>query len=263
MIEEKIDYCFHTHTSRCGHAKGTDEEYVLAAIEHGVKRLGFSDHVMIEGLVQYPIRGNYELLEDYISSVNSLKEKYKDQVEIHLGFEAEYSKRFLEYYKSLLDSKKIEYLILGQHFNFDEGNSPKYLGDYYESVEELNNYVDHLIEGMETGLYTYVAHPDLFVIMFKKWNEDCDKATRRICEAAQRLHLPLEINAHASKFWDEAKSMIYPYPKFWEIVGQYDINVVIGYDAHAPYEIDNDLFYEFELINRFNLKFLPDFNLKK
>lgn len=36
---------YHTHTARCGHAEGTDEEYVLAAIERGFDELGFSDHV--------------------------------------------------------------------------------------------------------------------------------------------------------------------------------------------------------------------------
>ena len=36
---------YHTHTARCGHATGTDEDYVLAAIEQGFDELGFSDHV--------------------------------------------------------------------------------------------------------------------------------------------------------------------------------------------------------------------------
>ena len=36
---------YHTHTARCGHAEGTDEEYVLAAIERGFDEMGFSDHV--------------------------------------------------------------------------------------------------------------------------------------------------------------------------------------------------------------------------
>ena len=35
---------WHTHTSRCGHAVGTDEEYVQAAIQGGLTTLGFSDH---------------------------------------------------------------------------------------------------------------------------------------------------------------------------------------------------------------------------
>ena len=35
---------YHTHTARCRHATGTEEEYVLAAIDRGLKILGFSDH---------------------------------------------------------------------------------------------------------------------------------------------------------------------------------------------------------------------------
>ena len=33
---QKLDkYNFHSHTTRCGHAQGTDEEYVIAAIKEG------------------------------------------------------------------------------------------------------------------------------------------------------------------------------------------------------------------------------------
>ena len=34
----------HTHTTRCGHACGTEDEYVRSAIEGGLKTLGFSEH---------------------------------------------------------------------------------------------------------------------------------------------------------------------------------------------------------------------------
>ena len=35
---------YHTHTTRCMHAVGSDEEYVLSAIKGGFQILGFSDH---------------------------------------------------------------------------------------------------------------------------------------------------------------------------------------------------------------------------
>ena len=35
----------HTHTFRCGHASGTDDQMVLSAIEAGFEQLGFSDHM--------------------------------------------------------------------------------------------------------------------------------------------------------------------------------------------------------------------------
>ena len=36
---------YHTHTYRCQHAGGTEREYIEKAIEVGIKKLGFSDHV--------------------------------------------------------------------------------------------------------------------------------------------------------------------------------------------------------------------------
>ena len=35
---------YHTHTTRCGHAEGTEEEYILTALRCGYRVLGFSDH---------------------------------------------------------------------------------------------------------------------------------------------------------------------------------------------------------------------------
>ena len=45
---------YHTHTTRCQHAKGTEREYVEAAIRGGYKILGFSDHT------PYPFDNGYE-----------------------------------------------------------------------------------------------------------------------------------------------------------------------------------------------------------
>lgn len=35
---------YHTHTARCMHAVGDDEDYVRSAIKGGFQELGFSDH---------------------------------------------------------------------------------------------------------------------------------------------------------------------------------------------------------------------------
>ena len=67
-------YNYHTHTYRCGHASGTDEEYVLAAIEAGFKVLGFSDHGPYSEYFHQNCHMHWEEIDDYISSVKSLKE---------------------------------------------------------------------------------------------------------------------------------------------------------------------------------------------
>lgn len=39
---EKLVTNYHTHTKRCGHAYGEDEDFVLSAIKYGIKELGFT-----------------------------------------------------------------------------------------------------------------------------------------------------------------------------------------------------------------------------
>ena len=35
---------YHTHTYRCNHASGTEEEYIQCALDGNIEVLGFSDH---------------------------------------------------------------------------------------------------------------------------------------------------------------------------------------------------------------------------
>ena len=82
---------FHTHTSRCMHASGKDEEYVLAAIEAGYEVLGFSDHTpwKYDSDFVANMRMPLSQFDEYYQSISSLKEKYKDQIEIKIGLECE------------------------------------------------------------------------------------------------------------------------------------------------------------------------------
>lgn len=103
---------WHTHTKRCGHAKGTDEEYVLEAIAAGVKTLGFSDHACYKE-PDPGLRMNYDQYDDYKQSILALKEKYKDQINIYLGMEVEY---YPDQWEDLSRYRKeLDYCILGQH----------------------------------------------------------------------------------------------------------------------------------------------------
>ena len=85
----KTNFCYHTHTPRCGHAYGADEGYVTEAISNGIVRLGFSDHCMFPGMDEPYMRGNSSLIGDYLESIGSLKKKYKGKIDIYVGFEAE------------------------------------------------------------------------------------------------------------------------------------------------------------------------------
>lgn len=234
-----IDANYHSHSFRCGHAIGSDEEYVLAAMKVGFKVLGFSDHVMLPKTNQPGMRGDISLLSDYVNSVNSLKRKYAGKMEIYLGFECEwYYEEFESYYRELLTKYGFDYLIMGQHcFHMND----RFF--YYSSVKDerqgVELYAKDLIAGINSGLFAYVAHPDHFLMWYGKWDETAEKASWVICNAAKEKNVPLEINMGPSRWkiktsLDDLSLVCYPYRKFFEIAKQIGNDVVIGVDAHAP-----------------------------
>lgn len=259
----RLDYCYHTHTYRCGHATGTDEEYVVRAIELGIKRLGFSDHVILpEGVDGLGIRGRYDQLDDYLSSIKYLKEKYKDQIEILVGFEAEYIPSVLDYYKSLL-KEKIDYLILGQHLYMEDGICHWHFNKD-SGIEDVRRYVDCVIEGIKTGLFTYLCHPDLFMSSQDNWNKELEVEARRLLKACEECNIPIEYNLCGTrrKTYD-GYHRSYPNYEFFKLVKDYNLKLVIGMDAHSP-----DNFNQFELdkaeefLKALNLDFDRNYRIK-
>lgn len=234
-----IDYSYHTHTYRCGHADGTEEEYVLAAIEAGYKVIGFTDHMFIENFIQKGIRGDFSELDDYVNTINNLKEKYKGKIEIRLGFECEFAPVLKNYYKFLLEEKGFDYLIIGQHLFLEEDYSYRWLMDHQDKYFALNKYVNWIIEGMSTGMFKYIAHPDLFVRMFPCFDEEIARQCERICEASLKYDIPLEINLGGIRGTRVFKPgrMNYANEEFFKIASRYGCKVIIGIDAHSP----NDL----------------------
>lgn len=243
MNERKtIDANYHSHTFRCGHATGTDEEYVLCALEAGFNVLGFTDHVILPFHSQPGMRGDISLLDGYIQSVNALKRKYEGKIQIFLGFECEwYYQTYESYYRDLLLHKGFDYLILGQHCCLLDDRHFGFYSRFSDRLEGLHRYTQDVLNAMDSGLFAYVAHPDHFMLWYGKWDEETEKASRLICQKAKEKNIPLEINMGPSR-WAKKTSvsdlsiLCYPYPKFFEIAKETGNSVVIGVDAHLPSE---------------------------
>lgn len=220
---------YHTHTFRCGHASGTEREYIENAIRGGFKILGFSDHspFLFPDSTESQFRVKTAMAEDYFETLNALREEYKDKIKIYIGFEMEYYplhfNDMLKYTKSLGS----EYYILGQHFIANEAPGASYSGSPCADESKLVEYADCVIEGMKTGAFKYVAHPDLFNFTGEKSVRE--REWRRICAAARELDIPLEIN-----FLGIRTGRHYPAADFWKVAGEEKPKVIFGLDAHEP-----------------------------
>lgn len=249
-----IDYSLHTHTYRCGHAKGEDEQYVQEAIKAGLKVMGFSDHVFLPDYPQPGTRGNFDELDNYVSMVQSFQEKYKDKIKILLGFECEYFDEYDEYYRSL-KKKGFDYLILGQHF-FKEDGKLHYIRNFSDKATRTK-YVKLVKKGLKSGIFLYFAHPDLVFNTKNKWDKECVCISHKLCKYAKKYKTPIELNINGFR-WPIDGKVNYPTDEFWKIASKYNLDVVFGYDAHYP-EFFNEPEYKIqaiEIAKKYNLHLL-------
>jgi len=262
-------YSFHTHTKRCDHAFGEDEEYIKEAISCAFSLLSFSDHVMFPNLEQKGTRGSYINgdFDDYLKCINSLKEKYKSQIEIHIGFEAEYGAFYKEYYQDLIKNNEIEYLLLGQHFYVHDNG---FFSGFEKGVKGASDYVDFIIEGMKSGLFLYVAHPDLMVYFLDRQTEEFKELSRKLIRASKKYHTPLELNVSKVEnnrlAGKENYEALAPFPvrEFWEIAKEEKPEVIIGLDAHNPANINRIGFeYGLSLVKKYDLNLLEQDEILK
>ena len=247
---------YHTHTTRCQHAVGADEAYVQAALEGGFQTLGFADHAAwpyARGFVS-GIRMRCEDLPEYVSAIGALKREYAGRLTIHIGLEAEY---FPRYHDHLLRMREqgIGYFILGQHYA-DSEEDTIYAGLDCRTDDGVRRYAEAVVKGIRTGLYRYVAHPDLF--MRARYDEDfnaaCEEAADMICQAAKERGMPIEYNlaglsgrerdygAAAAKQYGGRRG--YPCPAFWQYARKWDNNAIIGVDAHDPGDLTDTALWE-------------------
>ncbi|MGL5977512.1 MAG: histidinol-phosphatase [Erysipelotrichaceae bacterium] len=232
---------YHTHTQRCNHAHGSDEAYVKSAIAAGFTELGFADHTPwpYKSKFYSPMRMQLDELDHYLSSLRMLKEKYKDQISIKIGLECEYFPEYIDWLEQLKASKRVDYLIFGNHFHLTDEHGI-YFGREVKDETTLKMYVDEAVKGMETKLYAYLCHPDLFMRSYGQWDALCERESIRLCEAAKACDVPLEYNLQGLIYNRKFKADSYPHPKFWEVVARVGNRVIIGVDAHKNEELESD-----------------------
>ncbi len=253
---------YHTHTARCLHAFGTDEEYIKQAIAKGLTTLGFSDHTPY----YYPDRIKYvddrmhpRELEDYFASLISLREKYKDYIDIKIGLEAEYYPLLWDILLEEYAKYPLDYLILGQHRTGNIHISPsRSTFSATDSPSELKRYVDQSIEAIDTGLFTYIAHPDVFHFV---GDADIYKSEMsRLILRANELSMPLEFNLQGLR-----SGKWYPRDDFWRLAKSLGAKAIIGCDAHTPSAVANDaeLFEAHRRLDKCKVEVLEQIELLK
>jgi len=231
---------YHTHTYRCKHATGDIIDYCEEASRRGMKVLGFSDHSALPDDRWLAGRMSYAELGEYAASIDQARCDFP-QLKILKSMECEYIPEYRSWYEDeLLGEYNFDYLVGAAHF-FTEGD--RWHGTYggTNSPQRLRAFADYTVNMMETGLFSFIAHPDLFGNCYLNWDRDALACSRDIIKASVELGIGLEINAlgfrkQAHKKKDNPFPM-YPWLPFWEEAAAHDVKVIVNSDAHRPADL--------------------------
>ncbi|MDO4924864.1 MAG: histidinol-phosphatase [Turicibacter sp.] len=233
---------YHTHHNRCKHAKGNVEDYVKEAVKHHYAEIGMSCHTPHQNFSQMGNRRmDYSELNIYFNDIEQAQKKYP-QIKVLKALECEYFPHLYDYMVEL--RKQTDYLILAQHYIEIDGKFRDAF--HFTKPEQLEVYAACIEEAMATKLFAILAHPDVFMTLYPRWDEACEAATRRIAKAALEYDVILEVNANGLRRKKQTyeDGVRYPYPseKFWSIIANEfpTVKVIVNSDCHDPAYLNDE-----------------------
>jgi len=227
---------YHLHTPLCRHAEGSPTEYAKAAVALGLEEIGFSDH--------NPMPANFDDwrmdigdLPYYFDIVQEARVAYP-ALPIRLGLECDFIAGKEGWIEELAGKADWDYLIGSVHYiapGWDVDN-PKWIGRFEERpVEEIwGMYWKAYEQCIRSGLFDFVAHPDLVKKFGHRPKGDLRKYYEPSIAAAAEKNVAIEINTAGLR---KPVGELYPSREFLEMAFAAGVPLLINSDAHAPQEV--------------------------
>lgn len=226
---------FHIHTYICKHSSNHLEEIVAYALKHGYKKLYFTEHAPITIKCPYQTRrANYKEIAQLSHDIDLLNIKYKNKLKIYFGYEVEYNKANRWYIQKLAKDKYCKFLVFGNHFYGDLFKMQLPLPlvmNVTRKASQLKEFDDNNKAAMSSGLMSWVAHPDIYLNSYQKWDKTAKHVANNIIKWAIKYKLPLGFNVNFTAFENKSE-WHYPCKHFWKLVAKTNIPVLIESDAH-------------------------------
>ena len=221
------------HTYLCKHAEGGVEDYVLSAIERGLKEICFTEHMPFEDGFDPEHRMDPSEMDFYINEIERCRQKYRE-ITILTGIEADYMEGYEEYLEGFISRYDFDLVIMSVHYVQKwEGRSWVFSYEYTKDTleEQYREYFNEMIRGIQTGLFDIVGHFDLVKRVRNPVLRTNYDDVMRALNAIKEADMALELNASGlRKFINET----YPSMKILGMAVEMGIPVSISSDAHKP-----------------------------
>jgi histidinol-phosphatase (PHP family) len=233
----------HNHTTLCNHAVGTTEEYIKKAIDLGIDIYGFSDHAPCKNKFDPKYRMDINSKKSYENDILFLKDKYKKDIKILLGYEVDFVEG--DYiYDEILNGKNIDYLIGSVHFipqfdskyslfnsNFWGFDNPEFI-DQYQSKDITKIWEDYFQAVycmVKSNKFDIVGHLDLIKVFGFFPKKDIKSIAYKTLKEIKKSNMVLEINPAGLR---KTVKEQYPSKQLLELAYELDIPITFGSDAH-------------------------------
>ena len=241
---------YHSHCSFCD-GRAPFEEFVKEAISQGFYSYGVSSHAPLPFPTQWTME--WEQMEAYLDEFKNLRSKYADEIELYVGLEIDYLNEESNPSVARFTELPLDYRIGSVHLLYDAAGevvdidcSPAV---FKERVDRHFNgdvlgvvrmYFDRLFRMVELGGFDVLGHADKMHynascyhpgLLDEPWYEALMKDYFSL--VASRGYL-VEINTKAY----DSLGTFYPNSRYWELMKEYQIKVLVNSDAHYPERIN-------------------------
>ncbi|MEM1221275.1 MAG: histidinol-phosphatase [Verrucomicrobiota bacterium] len=227
------------HTPLCGHAIGLPLEYAVAAHERGLKVITFTCHIPMEweAFGQAGIRMRREELDTYIGLVKEAAEDAKSfGVEVLCGIEAEVfpDESHMQPMDEILEAYDFDFVLGSLH-----AHCPSYLNWLAEHKMKsddlkIDSYFRHLIDGVYSGRYDSMSHPDVirtYGVIGAFDPSAHEDVIRDFLKAIVEQDICMEVNTSGMNKGDFE---VHPDPLILDWASEMGVKLTIGSDSHRP-----------------------------
>jgi histidinol-phosphatase (PHP family) len=215
---------------------------VRAAADAGLDGIGFADHCNVSErghLQRYKRRFGFNLDLTYERRREAITEYAAEHdLRIFDAVEVDYHPADEDAIRSFLAEADFEYAVGSVHEIQEANVHWDYFADLNETEQQeaVDEYFEHLVALVESGLFDVVAHPDIIErnpALRGYATEDHYRTVAAALADAEPDVVP-EINAGRI---DREYGQFHPSPTFLSVLAEYDVSVTLGSDAHSPEEL--------------------------
>lgn len=232
---------FHSHTTFCD-GDNTAEEMVLSAIDKGFVSFGLSGHAYTDFDTSYCIKDT----AGYINTVNTLKGKYKNKIQLYLGTEE-------DAFCPVKNREEYDYIIGSCHYFWVDGKhySVDHSFEYFKKCLELfdgdilkmaENYYSNFCGYIKRRKPDIIGHFDLVTkydemdgLRFLK-NESYNKIAEKYVKEALKADCLFEVNTGAIS--RKCRTTPYPDEKLLYVIKKEGGKVILSSDTHSADTLD-------------------------